>query len=68
MLYQLNLLDLLSATSSPELASGPTLCAEQDGLTTVLYGQDHVRASLSARQAKEQGLMMSGTCGQPSIT
>jgi hypothetical protein len=34
----------------------------------VLYGQDHVRASLSARQAKEQGLMMSGTCGPRSIT
>jgi hypothetical protein len=34
----------------------------------VLYGRDHARASLSARQAKEQGLMMSGTCGQLSIT
>jgi hypothetical protein len=29
----------------------------------VLYGQDHVRANLSARQAKDQGLLMSGTCG-----
>jgi hypothetical protein len=34
----------------------------------VLYGQDHVRASLSARQAKERDLLMSGTCGQPSTT
>ena len=34
----------------------------------VLYGQDHVRANLSARQAKEQGLMMSGTCGPRSTT
>jgi hypothetical protein len=34
----------------------------------VLYGRDHVRASLSARQAKEQGLLTSGTCGQLSIT
>jgi hypothetical protein len=34
----------------------------------VLYGQDHVRANLSARQAKEQGLLMSGTCGPRSIT
>jgi hypothetical protein len=34
----------------------------------VLYGQDHVRASLSARQAKEQGLLMSGTCGPRSTT
>jgi hypothetical protein len=68
MLYQLSLLDLLSATSSPALASGHTPCAEQDGPMIVLYGQDHARASLSARQAKEQDLMMSGTCGQPSIT
>ena len=29
----------------------------------VLYGQDHALASLSARQAKDQGLLMSGTCG-----
>ena len=63
---QMNLLDLLSAISLQELASGPTPCAGPDGPTTVLYGQDHVRASLSARQAKEQGLMMSGTCGQLS--
>ena len=68
MSHQLNLLDLLSATSSPELVSGPTPCDERDGPMIVLYGQDHVRASLSARQAKEQGLMMSGTCGQPSTT
>ena len=63
MLHQLSLLDLLSATSSQELASGPTPCAAPDGPTTVLYGQDHVLANLSARQAKDQGLMMSGTCG-----
>lgn len=68
MSHQLNLLDLLSATSSQELASGPTLSAAPDGLMTVLYGQDHVLASLSARQAKAQGLMMSGTCGQLSTT
>ena len=65
---QMNLLDLFSATSSPESASGPTLSAAQDGQTAVLYGQDHVRVSLSARQAKEQGLMMSGTCGPRSTT
>lgn len=61
---QMSLLDLLSATSSQGLASGHTPCEAPDGQTTVLYGQDRVRASLSARQAKEQGLMMSGTCGQ----
>lgn len=65
---QMNLLDLLSAISSPALVSGPTPCAKQDGPMIVLYGQDHARASLSARQAKEQGLMMSGTCGQLSTT
>ena len=63
MSHQLNLLDLLNATSSPGSGSGPTPCAEPDGQTTVPYGQDHVRANLSARQAKEQGLMMSGTSG-----
>jgi hypothetical protein len=65
---QMNLLDLLSATSSQELGSGPTPCDERDGQTTALYGQDHVRVSLSARQAKERDLLMSGTCGQPSTT
>jgi len=68
MSHQLSLLDLLSATSSQGLASGPTPCAKQDGPMIVLYGQDHARASLSARQAKEQGLMMSGTCGRHSTT
>ena len=68
MSHQLNLLDLLSATSSQESGSGPTPSAAQDGQTTVLYGRDHVRVSLSARQAKDQGLMMSGTCGQLSTT
>ena len=65
---QLSLLDLLSATSSPALASGLTPCAEPDGPMIVLYGQDHVLANLSARQAKDQGLMMSGTCGPRSTT
>ena len=60
---QLSLLGLLSATSSQALASGPTLSAKLDGPMIVLYGQDHALANLSARQAKEQGLMMSGTCG-----
>jgi hypothetical protein len=65
---QLSLLDLLSATSSPALASGLTPSAAPDGPMIVLYGQDHALANLSARQAKEQGLMMSGTCGPLSTT
>jgi hypothetical protein len=40
----------------------------QDGQTTVLFGRDHVRASLSARQAEEQGLLMSGTSGRTGTT
>ena len=68
MSHQLSFWDLPNATSSQESGSGPTPCDPQAGPMIVLYGQDHVRVSLSARQAKEQGLMMSGTCGQRSIT
>jgi hypothetical protein len=68
MSHQLSLLDLLNATSSQGLGSGLTPCDERDGPMIVLYGRDHALASLSARQAKEQGLMMSGTCGPRSIT
>ena len=68
MSHQLSLLDLLNATSSQELASGPTPSAAPDGPMIVLYGQDHALANLSARQAKDQGLMMSGTCGPRSTT
>ena len=57
-----------NATFSPALASGPTQFALQDGQTTDLFGLVPVRANLSARQAKELGLMTSGTCGQPFIT
>jgi len=66
MSYQMNLLDLLNATSSPELASGLTLCAARAGRTTDQCGQDLAHASLSARQAKAAGLMMSGTYGRTS--
>ena len=57
-----------NATFSPELASGPMPCDPQDGQMTDLFGLVPVRANLSARQAKELGLMTSGTCGQPSTT
>ena len=57
-----------SAIFSPVLASGPTPCDKQAGVMTDLFGPVPVRANLSARQAKELGLMTSGTCGQPSIT
>ncbi len=55
--------DLLSATSSRASGSGPMLFDWQVGQTRDLFGPDPVRANLSARQAKDQGLMMSGTYG-----
>lgn len=57
-----------SAISSQALAFGPKPCGLPDGATTDLFGLVPVRANLSARQAKELGLMTSGTCGQPSTT
>ena len=57
-----------SATSSQALASGPMPSGLPDGVTTDLFGLVPVRANLSARQAKELGLMTSGTCGPISIT
>lgn len=52
-----------SATSSPASACGATLCDELVGRMTCRFGQEAAHASLSARQAKEMGLMMSGTFG-----
>lgn len=51
---------------SLESESGPMHCVAQDGRMTVPYGQVPVPASLSARQAKEKGLLTSGTCGPRS--
>lgn len=59
---------LRSATSSPELASGLIPSASPDGLMINRSGQDHARASLSARQVKEMGLLTSGTFGPTSST
>ena len=67
MWFQMNLWDILNATSSPELASGLMLCAAPDGQTTGQFGQAVARANLSARQAKAAGLLTSGTSGHPSI-
>lgn len=64
--------DSHSATSSPELASGLIPCASPDGLTINQSGpapaRARARASLSARQAKEMGLLTSGTFGPTSST
>lgn len=63
----MTLKDIPSATSLQALVSGPSLFVEQDGQMSFLYGPAVARASLSARQAKELGLMTSGTSGQRSI-
>lgn len=54
-----------SAISSPGSADGPAPCGLPDGLMTAECGPEVVRANLSARQAKEVGLLTSGTCGRP---
>ena len=66
MLYQPTLWDSHNAISSPESESGATPCDKQDGPTTGQSGRVPAHASLSARQAKEAGLLTSGNCGQPS--
>lgn len=60
--------DSRSATCSQGSASGPTPSVSPDGLTISQSGQAPVRASLSARQAKEMGLLTSGTFGPTSST
>ena len=63
MLRQMTLLDLFSVTSSRGSASGPSPCEAQDGPTNAPCGPALVRVNLSARQAKEAGLLTSGTYG-----
>jgi len=65
---QRNFLNLLSATSSQELASGATHSGVRDGTMTDRSGRDPVRASLSAGQARERGLLTSGTYSQTGST
>ena len=64
MLYQPSLLDSLNAISSPESESGATRSDAPDGQMIDQSGPAPVLASLSARQAKERGLLMSGTFGR----
>lgn len=56
-----------NATSLQGSASGPTPSDKQDGLTIAQSGQVLAPANLSARQAAERGLLMSGTYGQRSF-
>lgn len=68
MSNQLTLPGIPPATSSPASEVGPTPCALPAGPMTGPSGQDPALASLSARQAKEKGLLMSGTYGRPGST
>jgi hypothetical protein len=68
MSFHQTLKDSNNVTSSPESGCGVTLSALPGGLTIAKSGQALAPASLSARQAKELGLLTSGTCGQPGFT
>ena len=57
----------IKSTCSRESGCGVTPCGEQDGRTTGPSGQEAAHANLSARQAEEAGLMMSGTYGPPGF-
>lgn len=63
----MTLSDSISAISSPGSADGRLPCVAQDGPTAALHGQHHAPANLSARQAKDLGLLTSGTYGPPHI-
>jgi hypothetical protein len=65
---QIDWVDTLNATSSQGSEDGATRCGLQVGPTTAPSGPDPVRASLSARQAEERGLLMSGTSGRIGTT
>jgi len=64
MFYQESLLDIPNVIFSPELEPGATHSDTQAGPMTDQSGQVHVLANLSAKQAKEKGLLTSGTYGQ----
>ena len=68
MLDLVTLWGIRNAISSPVSVSGPPPCAAPAGQTIPPSGPPHALANLSARQAKEMGLMTSGTYGRPSTT
>jgi len=57
------LTDTHNATGSPESEDGRSRCSLQDGRKTGPYGPAPALASLSARQAQEEGLMTKGIFG-----
>ena len=68
MLDQATSRDIHNAISSPGSAFGRTPCVPPDGPTLALFGQALAPANLSARQAREMGLLTSGTCGPHGST
>ena len=68
MLSPQNSPSLPNVISLPELELGPSPFAAPDGPMIVPSGLDPVLASLSARQAKERGLLTSGTFGPHGTT
>ena len=65
---QANSKDTPNATSLQELEDGALRSILQDGQRIARSGPDPALANLSARQAKELGLLTSGTYGPRSIT
>lgn len=66
MSHQVICEDLPSTTFLQESEFGAMHLEKQDGQTTRVSGQEVAHANLSARQAKEKGLMTSGTYGRHS--
>ncbi len=54
-----------STIFSPASGGGPALSVWPVGQTTGRCGPGHVPVNLSARQARERGLLTSGICGRP---
>lgn len=68
MLGQTSFLNMLNAISSPGSEDGRGRSGSPDGPTTSRLGPDLVPANLSARQARDLGLMTSGTYGRTGCT
>lgn len=68
MSYQMNFDDLANAISSQESADGHMPCVSPIGQSKEQSGPDPVLANLSAKQAKEKGLLTSGMYGRCGIT
>jgi hypothetical protein len=68
MSFQLSFFDTGNVISSPALESGPTRSEALASPTILRSGRAHAHASLSARQAKEKGLLTSGIYGPHGST